>query len=88
MLEPHGSYAKDLAYEVSLRVPLFMTGLGIEGGRVLDALVELIDVNSTICELANLSLEEVHNILELPPDIAQTFSRRLTKRFKGELWFR
>ena len=32
--------------------------------------------------------EEVHNILELPPDIAQTFSRRLTKRFKGELWFR
>lgn len=54
MLEPHGSYAKNLAYEVSLRVPLFMTGLGIEGGRVLDALVELIDVNSTICELANL----------------------------------
>ena len=42
------------AYEASLRVPLVIAGPGIEGGRVSDSLVELIDLNPTICQLAGL----------------------------------
>ncbi len=58
MLGDHGLYTKSLASEASLRVPLVVTGPGIEGGRVSDAPVELIDLNPTICELAGLSLQE------------------------------
>jgi choline-sulfatase len=58
MLGDFGLYAKFVAYEGSLRVPLVVSGPGIEGGRVADALVELIDVNPTICELAGLVQQE------------------------------
>jgi choline-sulfatase len=54
MLGDHGLYGKSVPYEASVRVPLTMAGPGIEGGRVSDALVELIDVNPTLCELAGL----------------------------------
>jgi len=59
MLGDFGMYGKFAAYEGSLRVPLIVSGPGIEGGRVSDALVELIDVNPTICELAGLA-PQVH----------------------------
>jgi len=55
MLGDHGLYTKSVAYEASLRVPLIVAGPGIEGGRVSEALIELIDVNATICELAGLA---------------------------------
>jgi len=58
MLADHGLYTKGVAYEASLRVPLIVAGPGIEGGRVSDALIELIDVNPTICELAGLPAQE------------------------------
>ncbi len=58
MLGDHGLYGKSVAYESSLRVPLIVAGPGIEGGRVSDALVELIDVNPTICELAGAPPQE------------------------------
>jgi choline-sulfatase len=58
MLGDHGLYGKSVAYESSLRVPLIAAGPEIEGGRVSDALVELIDVNPTICELAGLPPQE------------------------------
>lgn len=58
MLGDFGLYAKFVAYEGSLRVPLVVSGPGIEGGRVVDALVELIDINPTICELAGLVPQE------------------------------
>lgn len=58
MLGDHGLYAKSLAYEAALRVPLLIAGPGIEGGRVSNALVELIDVHATICELAGLPPQE------------------------------
>ena len=51
MLGDHGLYTKSTAYEASLRVPLIVAGPGIEGNRVSDELVELIDVNPTICDL-------------------------------------
>ena len=58
MLGDHGLFTKSLAYEASLRVPLIATGPGIEAGRTSDALVELIDVNATLCELSGLGPHE------------------------------
>ena len=54
MLGDHGLYTKSVPYEASVHVPLIVAGPGIEGGRVSDALVELIDVNPTICDLAGV----------------------------------
>lgn len=58
MLGDHGRYTKCSAYEASLRVPLLAAGPGIAGGRTSDAMVELIDVNPTLCELAGLPPQE------------------------------
>ncbi len=58
MLGDHGLYTKNVMYEPSLRVPLVVAGPGIDGGRVGDALIELIDVNATLCELAGLPAQE------------------------------
>jgi len=58
MLGDHGLFTKSVMYEASLRVPLIVAGPGIEGRRISDALVELIDVNATICELAGLPAQE------------------------------
>lgn len=54
MLGDHGLYKKLVAYEPSIRVPLMVSGPGIESGTVSDALVELFDLNPTVCELAGL----------------------------------
>ena len=58
MLGDHGLFTKSVMYEASLRVPLLVAGPGVEGGRVSDALVELIDVNPTLCEFAGLPSQE------------------------------
>ncbi|MFW6132301.1 MAG: sulfatase [Planctomycetota bacterium] len=58
MLGDHGCYTKSVAYEGSVHVPLLTAGPGIDAGRSNDALVELIDVNPTICELAGLGPQE------------------------------
>lgn len=58
MLGDHGLYTKHVAYEPSLRVPLIVAGPGIGEGRVSDALIELIDLNPTICALAGLPAQE------------------------------
>ena len=54
MLGDHGLYTKSVAYEASLRVPLILSGPGIPGGQTCDTLVELSDINPTICELAGI----------------------------------
>jgi choline-sulfatase len=54
MLGDFGLYAKFVAYEASLRVPLLVSGPGIQPGQVSGALIELIDLNPTICQLAGL----------------------------------
>lgn len=54
MLGDHGLYQKSAAYEPALRVPLIVAGPGVAEGVVSDALVELFDVNPTLCELAGL----------------------------------
>lgn len=52
MLGDHGLWRKRFFYEQSLRVPLVMAGPGIEPGRTCEALIELSDLNPTMCELA------------------------------------
>lgn len=58
MLGDHGLYTKSLAYEASLRVPLIVAGPGIEPNCTSDTLVELIDLNPTICEMAGVPVLE------------------------------
>jgi arylsulfatase len=58
MLGDHGMYTKAVPYEASVRIPLIVAGPGVERGKVSDALVELIDVNPTVCELAGLPAQE------------------------------
>ena len=58
MLGDHGLYTKQVAYEPSMHVPLIMAGPGIEAGKTDDSLIELIDCNPTVCELAGVGIEE------------------------------
>jgi arylsulfatase len=58
MLGDHHMYAKGVPYEAAVRVPLIVAGPGIEGGRVSSALVELGDLNPTLCQLAGLPPQE------------------------------
>ncbi|MFW6060366.1 MAG: sulfatase [Phycisphaeraceae bacterium] len=57
MLGDHGIFAKGpYFYEGAVRVPLVFSWPGrVPAGRVNDALVELVDVVPTLCELADLS---------------------------------
>lgn len=60
MLGDFGMFTKQLPYEASMRIPLIVAGPGIEGGRTSDALVELEDVNPTLCEMAGVpALENI-----------------------------
>ena len=54
MLGDHECYTKSTPHESALRVPLMVAGPGIEGGRTSECLVELNDLNPTVCELAGL----------------------------------
>ncbi len=58
MLGDHGIYTKSVAYEAALRVPLLVAGPGIEAAQSSQALIELIDLNPTICRLAGLPAQE------------------------------
>jgi choline-sulfatase len=54
MLGDHGLFQKHVPYEGALRVPLMAAGPGIPSGLVNESIVELPDLNPTICELAGL----------------------------------
>ena len=54
MLGDHGLYTKSVAYEASLRVPLIISGPGIAENEISESLVELIDLNPTICDFAGV----------------------------------
>ena len=47
-------FQKQAPYEPSIHIPLIVTGPGVCGGVVSDALVELFDLNPTICALASV----------------------------------
>ena len=70
MLGDHGLYTKSVPYEAALRVPLIAAGPGIPGGRTSDALVELIDVNPTLCALAGLPAQEGLDASDFSPVLA------------------
>ena len=70
-------YTKSAAYEASLRVPLIIAGPDIAGGRVCDALCELIDLNATICDFAQLAPQQDIDARSLQPVLAgQTDTHR------------
>jgi len=54
MLGDHGLYQKSVPYEPSLRVPLIVAGPNIPKGQTSNALVELNDINPTICDMAGI----------------------------------
>ncbi len=54
MLGDHRLYTKSVAYEGALRVPLLLAGPDIPAGGLNDSLVELADINPTLCELAGV----------------------------------
>ena len=56
-LGDHGLWSKHTAYDSSWRIPLLITGPGIKGGEY-SALVELADVNPTICAVLGLPQQE------------------------------
>lgn len=58
MLGDHGMYQKGVAYEQALRVPLIVAGPSIPEGKNSDALIELFDLNPTICEMADVKPQE------------------------------
>ncbi|MFW6261665.1 MAG: sulfatase, partial [Spirochaetota bacterium] len=57
MLGDHGMYTKSVAYEGATHIPLVVAGPGLQRGAVSDALVGLIDLNPTLCELAGLDAQ-------------------------------
>ena len=54
MLGDHGLFQKQAPYEASLRIPMILAGPGIEPGRVSDTLIDMMDLNPTICALAGV----------------------------------
>ena len=54
MLGDHGLFQKQLPYEPSIHIPLIVAGPGIERGKESDALVDMYDLNPTICALADV----------------------------------
>jgi len=58
MLGDHDLFGKHVAYEASIRCPLIIAGPSIKAGFISDVLVELIDLNPTICELVGLPVQE------------------------------
>ena len=54
MLGDHGLFQKGTPYEPAIHIPLIVAGPGIDGGRTSDALVDMSDLNPTICALAGV----------------------------------
>jgi choline-sulfatase len=52
MMGDHSLPIKHVAYQPSWRIPLIVSGPGLPEGKVSEALVELMDVGETICDLA------------------------------------
>ncbi|MCY3796168.1 MAG: sulfatase-like hydrolase/transferase [Chloroflexi bacterium] len=54
MLGDHGLFQKQVAYEPSIHIPLLVAGPGMEPGKVSDTIVDMMDLNPTICALAGV----------------------------------
>ncbi|MCC2686464.1 MAG: hypothetical protein K0R75_3363 [Paenibacillaceae bacterium] len=58
MLGDHGLFQKSVPYEAAIHVPLIVAGPGIAANQVSDEMVELIDLNPTVCEMAGLPRQQ------------------------------
>ena len=68
MLGDHDLPIKHVAYEPSWGIPLIISGANLPKGKQSNALVELIDVGETICDLAGLNRPDTidaHSLLPL-----------------------
>ncbi len=54
MLADHGLPIKHVAYDPSWSVPLIVAGPGLPEGKRSDAMIELMDVGETVCDIAGL----------------------------------
>jgi len=54
MAGDHGRFGKTCFFEGSARVPLLLAGPGIRSGQASDALVELVDLGRTLCDLCGV----------------------------------
>lgn len=88
MLGDHGLYQKSVPYEASLHIPLIVVGPGIEAGSRSDALIELSDLNPTVCELVGVpSLENIDatsfiSVLKKESDTHRTEAVSMLKQFR------
>ncbi len=78
MLGDHGLYTKSVPYEASVRIPLIIAGPGIEHSTS-DALVELIDLNPTVCDLVGLPPQEDIDARSLVPVLTGKRSEHRTE---------
>ena len=88
MLGDHGLYKKSLPYEAALRVPLIVAGPGVAAGQTSDALVELIDVNPTLCELAGLPPQENIDARSFAPILRGEAAEHRTETVSAHRHFR
>ncbi len=66
-LGQHGLMGKQNLYQHSVRVPLILAGPGIPGGERREALVYLLDIFPTLCELAGTAIPPSVEGLSLLP---------------------
>jgi arylsulfatase A-like enzyme len=69
-------------------VPLIVSGPGIENGAVSDALVELIDLNATVCELAGIRPHENIDASSFAPVLTGQRSNHRSNTISAEYNFR
>ncbi len=63
----HGLFGKQNLYEHSVRVPLVFAGPGVPAGVRSDALVYLLDIYPTLCELAGVEAPDTVDGASLVP---------------------
>lgn len=86
MLGDHGMYTKSVPYEGALRIPLLIAAPDIEGDRISDAPVELIDINPTLCEFAGLPPQpdiDASSLLPLLKDQVSTTRTETVSAFRS-----
>jgi len=67
MAGDHGMLGKCVFFDPSVRVPLVIAGPGVKAGAATGALVELIDLGCTVCEIAGVAPHELDQGRSLVP---------------------
>lgn len=91
-LGEHGSWAKYTNYEVDNRVPLIISapGRGLQGATT-DALVELVDIYPTVCEMAGIDVpasREGTSLLPVLENPSRAWKKAAFSQFPRGFFFR